>query len=415
LLPPARPDREGHFDHLPVGTPEFLAAHQFGSMRYTLDIWEHYLGHRITWWDRDVHPRTELVPLVDWQNAQSGPGFMETGIWQGEDGSVQPYALNFDVIAHETGHQILFSQVGVPAADEIGAPFLAFHESFSDLVALIAVMHFPSVLTRLLQQTQGNLYVLNLVNRIAETSAHTQIRLAANTTTMDDVADIRLAADGSWIDPTGQGRNQHWIAAPLTGAIFDVLVEIYQDALVVQRLIPNEADAHGWTREEVETAFADLSQTFSAALTRFDRDFVDVLSHARDTVGRALAHVMLTVRAEGLSFEEVAARFLESMEAQGHDRLMPALLEHFLWRGIDPGAFLHFRQVRLPGRLRRRTDPFRLQITPQRACCAVCHPAGTLRTGKLIRAAHAIGAPRRRLSGCINPFSELNGHKPIQN
>ena len=180
---------------------------------------------------------------------------------------MQPYALNFEVIAHETGHQILFSQVGIPAADAIGAPFLAFHESFSDLVALIAVMHFPSVLARLLEQTQGNLYVLNLVNRIAETSAHTQIRLAANTTTMGDIADITMAPDGSWIDPTGQARNQHWIAAPLTGAIFDILVEIYQDSLVLTGLIPNAANAQGWTREEVEEAFEDLEQSFSSALT----------------------------------------------------------------------------------------------------------------------------------------------------
>jgi hypothetical protein len=400
LLPAARPDPEGHFDHLPVATPQFLGAHQFGSMRYTLDIWEHYLGHRVEWWDSHVHQRTELIPLVDWPNAQSGPGFMETGIWQGEDGNVQPYALNFDVIAHETGHQILFSQVGVPAADRIGASFLAFHESFSDLVALIAVMHFPSVLTRLLEQTQGNLYVLNLVNRIAETSAHTQIRLAANTTRMDDVADITLTADGSWLDPTGQARNQHWIAAPLTGAIFDVLVEIFQDILVVEGLIPDTADAQGWTLEDVEAAFAALNQTFSAALARFDTEFVSVISTARDTVGRALAHVMLTVRPEGLSFEEVAARFLESMEAQGYGPLMPAMLGHFLWRGIDPGPFLQFTPATRPGRFRRRKEAtHHLQITPRRPCCAGCHPTGTLRAAQMIRAAHANGAARRRVSG----------------
>jgi hypothetical protein len=399
LLPPAVPDQAGHFDHLSVDTPQFLAAHQFGSMRYTLDIWERYLGHPIAWWDHDSHPRTELIPVVDWPNAQSGPGFLETGIWQGEDGSTQPYALNFDVIAHETGHQILFSQVGVPAVDSISAPFLAFHESFSDLAALIAVMHFPSVLTRLLEQTQGNLYVLNLVNRIAETSAHTQIRLAANTTTMAEVADISMAPDGSWIDPTGQNRNQHWIAAPLTGAIFDILVEIYQDMLVAAGLIPNEANAQGWTREEVEVAFADLNQVFSIALTHFDQEFAAVIASARDVVGGALAHVMLSIRADELSFEEVAARFLESLMEQGYSPLMPAMLAHFLWRGIDPGPFLHFEPVRLPGRLRHRPDQFRLRITPHHGCCAGCDPAGALQATQMIRAAHANGVRRRKVSG----------------
>jgi hypothetical protein len=398
LLPPARPNREGHFDHLSFDTPQFLAAHQFGSMRYTLDIWERYLGRRIEWWDRDVHPRTELIPFVNWQNAQSGPGFLETGVWQDEDGNAQPFALNFDVIAHETGHQILFSQVGAPEVDQIRPPYLAFHESFSDLVALIAVMHFPTVLAKLLEETQGNLYVLNLVNRIAETSTHTQIRLASNTTTMDDVADIRMAADGSWVDPTGRGRNQHWIAAPLTGAIFDILVEIYQDRLTVQGLIPDDANAQGWTREGAEMVLGELNQLFSLALARFDQDFVEVISYARDTVGQALAHVMLTIRPGGLSFDEVAARFLESLEAQGLDRLMPALSAHFLWRGIDPLPFLRFTQVKSPGRLRRRTDPFRLKITPHRACCPGCDVAGSFQATRMIRAAHAHGAPRRKVN-----------------
>ena len=246
LLPPARPDRDGHFDHLPIDTPQFLAAHQFGSMRFTLDIWEHYLGRRIEWWDSRVHPRTELVPLVDWPNAQSGPGFLETGLWQAEDGSSQPYALNFDVIAHETGHQILFSQVGVPAVEGVGALFLAFHESFSDLVALIAVMHFPSVLARLLEQTQGNLYVLNLVNRIAETSAHTQIRLAANTTTMADVAGYQ-AGEGWHLDRPDRTRPQSALdrGAADGGDLRRPGGGLSGRGWAAQGLIPNEANAQG--------------------------------------------------------------------------------------------------------------------------------------------------------------------------
>ncbi len=394
LLPPAMPDAAGHFDHIPLDTPQFLAAHMFGSMRYTLDIWQHYLQRRIDWWDAAEFPRTELIPLLDWPNAQSGPGFMEAGLWHNDDGSVQPFALNFDVIAHESGHQMLFSLIGVPAADAVGVPFLAFHELFSDLVALVAVMHFPGVLARLLMQTQGNLYVLNLVNRIGELSTHTQIRLAANQTKMADVADITLGPDGSWIDPTGAHRNQHWIAAPLTGAIFDILVEVYQDTLVVEGLIPDEANAQGWTQDEVAAAFSAVQSSFSRALARFDTAFVEVIRHARDTVGHAIAHVMLTLRPEGLTFDEVAARFLESMLAQGYGPILPAMLDHFLWRGIDPRPFLRFSPVALPGRGRRRAELFAVQPAPRRAHCAFCHPRGTLHVANLIRAGHVVHARR---------------------
>jgi hypothetical protein len=401
-LSPARPDATGHFDHIPLGTPQFLAAHLFGSVRHTLHIWEHYVGRRIEWWDAEVHPRMELIPVVAWANAQSGPGFIETGVWRNADGSQQPFALNFDVVAHETGHQILFSLAGVPPQASIGVPFLAFHESFADLMALVAVMHFPSVLDRLLQQTQGNLYVLNLVNRIGETSAHTQIRLAANQTTMAEVADIRLAPDGTWIDPSGQGRNQHWVAAPLTGAIFDILVEIYQDALVAEGLIPDEANAQGWTLDEVTAAFAELHRAFSVALARFDQEFSREICHARDTVGRALAHCMLSVRPEVLTFDEVAARLLESLAEQGYGPLMPAMLGHFHWRGIDPLPFLRFRPAAQPRRLRRlrrQPDLLTVEITPRRARCAACHPAAVLHATRMIRHGHAAELHRPTAKG----------------
>ena len=49
VFPPAIPDADGHFDHIPVESPEFEAAHLFGAVRLTLDIWEKYFGHRIDW------------------------------------------------------------------------------------------------------------------------------------------------------------------------------------------------------------------------------------------------------------------------------------------------------------------------------------------------------------------------------
>ncbi|MBV9248871.1 MAG: hypothetical protein JO227_06450 [Acetobacteraceae bacterium] len=353
VLPPAVPDRDGHFDHIPVDSDQFRAAHLYGTVRRTLDIWENYLNRHVSWWDVGVVPRLELVTAIDWANAQSGPGFIEMGQKSNRAGRPQLFCLNYDVIAHETGHAILFSQIGVPPADMIGVPFLAFHESFSDLVALIGALHFYSVTVRLLQQTQGNLYVLNLVNRIGEISGTEQIRLADNTTVMADVAGITLAPDGSWIDPLGQNRNQHAIAAPLTGAIFDILVEIYQDGLVARRLIASNYDPRGWTRAQVAASMDRVHHESARAFARFADGFHAALEDARYVVGRCMAHVMLTIRPETLTFGRVAARFLEAAAALGQASIVPALLDHFLWRGIDPRPFLMF--VVPPGR-RTRAD-----------------------------------------------------------
>jgi hypothetical protein len=387
LLPPAMPDASGNFDHIPFGTPQFLAAHLYGSVRHTLDIWQHYLGRRVIWASANEYPQMELIPLLDWDNAQSGPGFLEAGLWRGQGGAMQPFALNFDVIAHETGHQILFSMVGVPDVDQVGVPFLAFHEAFSDLVAEIALMHFPSVLPRLLEETEGNLYAFNLVNRFAETSATTQIRLSSNSDTMADVAGITMAPDGTWIDPTGQGRNQHAIAAPLIGAIFDILVEIYQETLVAEGLLPEEADARGWTREEVAAAFDTLHGHSARAYRRFTEGFAGVVRYARDEIGHAMAHVMLTVRPEGLTFDAVAARFIEGLLEHGHGGVLHAALDYFMSRGIDPRPFLRFVPVAPPGR-RQGRELFRVVFSTHHAGCARCSSDLTLRAVRLIRAGH---------------------------
>jgi hypothetical protein len=392
LLPPALPDAAGNFDRIPFGTPQFLAAHLYGSVRHTLALWEGYIGRRIEWASAAEFPQMELIPLLDWNNAQSGPGFLEAGLWRGPDGETQPFALNFDVASHETGHQILFSIVGVPDGDEIGVPFLAFHEAFSDLIAIVGVLHFPSVIPRLLAETDGNLYVLNLVNRFAETSATTQIRLASNTATMADVAGITLAPDGTWIDPTGQGRNQHAVAAPLEGAIFDCLVEIYQHTLVAEGLLPDEADARGWTRDEVDAAFATLSAQSARALRRFDAGFAGAVRHARDQVAGAMAHAMQTIRPQGLTFDEVAARFIEGLLEQGNGAVLEAALDHFLWRGIDPRPFLRFA----PAVNRRGPTMFRPWTAERRPHCAHCDPGTIRRAAVLIRAGHA--AVRHRMT-----------------
>jgi hypothetical protein len=393
-FPPALPGPQGHFDHIPVEAPEFLAAHLYGTVRHTLDIWEFYLGRKVVWWHAPRIPRLELIPFVQWQNAHSGPGFIEMGEKPSHSGREQPFCLNFDVVAHETGHAIMFSMIGVPAEGDVSEPFLAFHESFSDLIALIGVMEIPSVTRRLLTQTAGNLYVLNIVNRIGAYSDTEQVRLASNTHTMADSIGLHMAPDGSWNDPTGQHRNQHAIAEPLTGAVFDCLVELYQDGLAARGLIQPEMDARGWTRDDVERSIDAVHSGSAAALARFAQGFHEALDDARHVVAQCMAHVILTVRPETLNFPIVAARFLEAAAALGQTRHLPALLDHFLWRGIDPRPVLGIAVPPGRGSPRRSNqgEPRgRLYVAevpnqgPDRACC---NPLAFIAARRLMTHAH---------------------------
>jgi len=332
--PPARPGPGGHFDHLPVGSRQFMAAHMYGSIRFVLDTWEAYLGKTAAWYDPSDGFVVELVPEVDWDNAHAGIGFIETGGRPGGDGDYHPFALNFDVLAHEVGHTLLFSEMGIPGHGTLTPQYLAFHESMSDLVALLSTLHFESIIGDLIDQTGGNLYVLNFLNRLGELSRNEQIRVASNEAMMEDLASLRLTAEGEWIDPSGQDRKAHDLAQPLTGAIFDNLVEIYQDGLAQRGLIPRNLDPRGWDRESVAASLQHTQVAYAGALSHQRAAFVEALIEARDIVGLALAATWQRLPPAHFSFAGFAEAFLAAMMELGQTHNLPAFAGNFHARGI---------------------------------------------------------------------------------
>ena len=332
--PPAEAGPDGHFDHIPLDDRRFLAAHMYGSVRFVLDIWEGYLGKTVDWYDPRDRFVIELVPDVAWDNAHAGFGFIETGGRTSADGDYQPFALNFDVLAHEVGHTLLFSEVGIPGAGGLTPQYLGFHESMADLVALLSTLHFETIIDDLIDQTGGNLYVLNFLNRIGELSNSEQIRIASNDTHMEDLASLRLTAEGGWIDPSGQGRKAHDLAQPLTGAIFDSLVEIYQDGLVRRGVLPPEGDPRGWTEDSVTASLDRLQQMHEGAVSHHRSAFVDSLIEARDYISFALAVAWHRLDADHFSFGRFTRTFLEVMAALGQEQNLPAFAENFQARGI---------------------------------------------------------------------------------
>ncbi len=372
VLPPALPDGRGDFDGIPLDAPQFVAQHLYGGVRFTLDVWERYFGRPAALWRAPGQPRLELVAILDWDNAQSGPGFIETGARRARSGEERLFALNFDVIAHETAHAFLFGEVGVPTPERLTAGYLAFQESFADLVALVTALHFPSVVDRLLARTGGNLYVLNLVARIGELSAVEQIRVADNDATLADVADLRLLADGEWFDPSGAERTQHDVAQVLTGAVFDVLVDLFQDNLVTAGVLPPPFDARGWDEASVERSFADLAAVAGDALARHEDRFRAALSRARDVVGATMAATMVALDADDLTLDLVAARMVEAAAGLGVARLETAFVENFRLRGIDPrpplaaeaGARASWRRASYAARRARLTAVSRRPAPP---------------------------------------------------
>jgi hypothetical protein len=321
---PVQPNEQGHFDHLEPGTPEFEQAHVYGSARFALDVWEGYFGRRIAWHFGRSFDRLEVVLLPDLDNAYAGYGSMEIGSFFADSGEVYPFSLNFDVISHEIGHMIIYSEVGLPATDTIEGEYFGFHESAADLVALLSMLHFNSEVDELLEASSGNLYTYNELNRFAELSKNDQIRLASNPLKLSDFAD-------GW-------TKEHDLAQPLTGAMFDILVDIFHENLLERGLISPAAEDLAdqlQRRPEYETAIQEL---FDEAYVQNRDGFKRALLDARDILGYLLAETWRRLSPDSLNYVDVAEALLAAdreLAGGSYQRLIRTNLD---WREIGAVA-----------------------------------------------------------------------------
>lgn len=295
IVPPPEPDENGHFDYLEPGTPQFEAAHLFGCVRFVLDIWEGYFGHHLPWHSAKHFERIELSILPSLDNAYSGYGFIEVG-GDTDHGAFVSFALNFDVIAHEVGHALIYAEVGVPDPEMSDGEYMGFHESASDLVALLSCLHFDSVIDKFLQATRGNLYALHEVNRMAELSDNAQVRIAAN--------DVRLSEFvNGW-------TKEHKLSEPLTGAFFDCFVDLYHECLLDRGAISQEVEEMSDRLLATPEYEPVMQALFDEAYAKAPDQFRAALIDARDILGTFLADTWKRLDRNDLNYADVAEQFL---------------------------------------------------------------------------------------------------------
>lgn len=331
---PARPGPDGSFDHLHPQDPTFAQAHAFACVRLALDVWEGYLGGPLPWHFASG-PRWLEIGLLGpgYDNGEVGWGWLELGYDRAVDRARQPYALNLDVIAHEVGHLIVYSVLGQPGRSALGAEYLGFQETAADLVALLAAAHLDPVVDQVMARTRGNLYVANELSRLGEMSSTAQIRIASNSTRMSEFVH-------GW-------SAEHDLSEPLTGAMFDLLLDIFQANLLERRLIPRSLadliDEAGHLR-----AFAPVIQAeFDHWYPRAPAEFKDAFAAARDRLGAYFADVLTILRQGSITF--VAVRdALAAADRRWGGAFGPAIAANFRWRQIgmlEIGPFLGSRRL----------------------------------------------------------------------
>jgi hypothetical protein len=316
--PPVEPSPDGHFDHIDPKSRAFLGVHVFGCVARTLDVWEGYLGNRINWHFADTYERLEIIPLIEWENAQSGYGMLEFGFKPTPGGERDMYALNFDIIAHEIGHSILFSEIGLPPVNVPPGPDLfAYHEGVSDLVSLIGMLHFDTAMDRLLRRGSGNLMAMNELNRVGELADERQIRIAGNARKMSDV-----------------GNDVHDRSRPFTGGFFDAVIQTYHDIAVSQGLVDLPHGSIGEARD----IDPDLEQTYARA---FEADYdlkhfqlKAALCDARDIMALGLAKSWSRLDSGNLTYADAAFAVCDALQENGHGNVAETVVECLAWREI---------------------------------------------------------------------------------
>src|SRR5690606_12532339 len=206
-------------------------------------------------------------------------------------------------------HTLIYALIGTPPAHRVSAAYHAFHEAAADCIAMISVLHFDSVIDRLLERTRGNLYLPNELNRIGELSETEQIRQASNSLKMTDVPDMRTP-----VERLSQPQ-RHDMSLPLTGAVFDMMVDVYQELLVQDGLIGPELDAA--SRPEMHpSSERAVQEEFDRCYRGRHEGFRQALRDARDYMGRTLAATWRSLSWD-LSYSQFAGVLLE-VDAQNY-------------------------------------------------------------------------------------------------
>ncbi|MEO0773802.1 MAG: hypothetical protein AAFZ04_11535 [Pseudomonadota bacterium] len=321
ILDVAHPDADGHFDHLEPGTHQFEQAHAFGSIRFTMDIWERYFERPLEWHFDDFYDRLEILFLRGLDNAYAGFGSVEIGSYTSKKtGDHVEFGLSFDILSHELGHLIIYREIGLPGTQEVDGEYFGFHESAADMVALISLLHFDSAVVGLLENSRGNLYSYNRLNRFGEISDNWQLRSAANQKTMWDFED-------GW-------TYEHRLSQVLTGALFDTWVDIFHENLLDAGLISQSLEELSDRMEGDPDYEAVIQPMFDEAYARNPGGFADALVASRDFMGFAMAALWERLSIETLDYADVYETLVEVERDMTGGRYAPIIHTNMRRRGI---------------------------------------------------------------------------------
>ncbi len=240
-VPIAKPDPQGGYLYWP-GTREFDQVNAFYYVTFTLRMLERYAGRVLPWSFAD--PRLQVRPNVGsranaFYNEQSQTLGFHT---YRANGAIVSTAQSADIVAHETGHAVL-DGIRDLWNESFGLGSRAIHESVGDMVALLVALHDNDLVKHVLEWTEGDLRVSNVITELAEHLSQADndhldlprqsiyLRNAINP--FVDMPFDEMPAQTT--DPlTTLARQEHNYSRVFTGAFWDVFAMIYERLKAVE-------------------------------------------------------------------------------------------------------------------------------------------------------------------------------------
>jgi hypothetical protein len=236
------------------GRPQFHQQMVFAVAMKTIRIFERALGRPVMWtrqpprnagkefWDQpdsDFVKKLRIYPhALREPNAYYSPEktallfgyFKKDAAARVQDDGWVFTCLSQDIIAHETTHAILHGMQR-RSIESTNVDSLAFHEAFSDIVALFQHFSMTSVVEHQLKRAKGSLRSENLLNGLAQQFGQATGRggaLRSALGMLTEEAHAKALGGGGAVQKLEATLEPHTRGQFLVAAVFDAFVTIYE-------------------------------------------------------------------------------------------------------------------------------------------------------------------------------------------
>ena len=129
-------------------------------------------------------------------------------------------------------------------------------------------------------------------------------------------------------------QKEHHLAQPLTGAMFDILVDIFHEHLLGRGLVSEKTEDLADLLQRDDQAQDVIQAVFDQAYVQNPQGFKEALLDARDEAALGLAATWRSLNVDDLDFQTVGEQLLQVDQDLNGGRYQRLIANNLAWRQI---------------------------------------------------------------------------------